>query len=50
MTLLKPSGLLFIAVPNEISHLYSLAALRKKRHPFGELSCNKEIHLIHFTP
>lgn len=47
--ILKPHGLLVIAVPNEISHLYSPAALQKK-NPFGKLKCSEEIHLLHFTP
>lgn len=50
MGLLNPGGLLFLAVPNEISHLYSPGTLIKKKHPFGKLSCDGEIHLIHFTP
>jgi len=50
MELLNPGGLLVIAVPNEISHLYSLDTLIKKKHPFGKLGCDGEIHLIHFTP
>lgn len=50
MQLLNPGGLIFIAVPNELSRLYSLAALTKKKHPFGKLGCDGEIHLTHYTP
>lgn len=47
-SLLKPGGLLFIAVPNETVSLQR--AYKRRRHPFGPLASGMEIHLTHFTP
>lgn len=49
-SLLKPDGLLIIAVPNETRPLWSARISRRKTHPFGLLSRRQEIHLAHFTP
>lgn len=50
LDLLDPEGFLFVAVPNECTSLYSPLALLRKKHPFGKLKCDQEIHLTHFTP
>ena len=49
-TLLKPGGTLLIAVPNELLSLCLFSLTRRRRHPFGMLKADKEIHLTHFTP
>lgn len=48
--LLKPDGVLFIAVPNETAPLCLARASSRSNHPFGELRHGAEIHLFHFTP
>lgn len=48
--LLKPDGLLVIAVPNEGWPLFKARVGRGHIHPFGKLVSGNEIHLIHFTP
>jgi SAM-dependent methyltransferase len=49
--LLKPGGVLALAVPNEENHLFRYR-LRGKRgpNPLGSLTWSKEIHLTHFQP
>lgn len=49
-SLLKPDGVLFIAVPNETVPLCLASASSTNKHPFGELTHGEEIHLFHFTP
>lgn len=49
-SLLKPDGLLVIAVPNETRPLWSARISRRRIRPFGRLSRQQEIHLVHFTP
>jgi 2-polyprenyl-3-methyl-5-hydroxy-6-metoxy-1,4-benzoquinol methylase len=49
--LLRPGGLLFVAVPNRLSHLFNVVYRVCKGRPIrlytpGE----KELHLFHFTP
>jgi hypothetical protein len=44
---LKPDGIVVLAVPNEWHNLIMNA---RKSNPFGLLTWGEELHLIHFLP
>jgi 2-polyprenyl-3-methyl-5-hydroxy-6-metoxy-1,4-benzoquinol methylase len=49
--LLKPGGILGLAVPNEENHLFrNRIGLLKSPNPLGPIVWGKEIHLTHFQP
>ncbi|HTU03198.1 MAG TPA: class I SAM-dependent methyltransferase [Candidatus Sulfotelmatobacter sp.] len=49
--LLRPGGVLTVAVPNAASHLFRLAYLLVKRRPLRYYAPGeRELHLYHFTP
>ena len=50
-SLLKPGGILAVAVPNEENKLLRhRLGLRTESNPLGSLDWGKEIHLTHFQP
>jgi len=50
LDLLKPDGILVIAVPNETMPLLRQKFMRDEAEPLGRLLWGGEIHLTHFTP
>jgi SAM-dependent methyltransferase len=50
LRLLKPDGILVIAVPNETAPLLRQRFARNEGEPLGRLLWGGEIHLTHFTP
>jgi 2-polyprenyl-3-methyl-5-hydroxy-6-metoxy-1,4-benzoquinol methylase len=48
--ILKPGGLLAVAVPNETLPLWSARLRRPSLNPWGDFIWGNEIHLSHFTP
>jgi len=48
-TLLRPGGLLVVAVPNDADERHALVRLKNRRPIYEPLSPGAEIHLSHFT-